>query len=161
MNLWTSSTDHPHRPGAHQQSRCPLSSFQNLNFATHIAKYFIWKIWGALRIHNLSHCDSVLVWESGSLRVWESWSSGVQEFGSLGVPESGSPGVLESRSLKPWIVTLPYRGNYFVWKCIEVRGTSISELWHYCRTHRVPTLLLLFSSFFFSSSFFFFSSFSH
>ena len=124
MNLWTSSTDHPHRPGAHQQSRCPLSSFQNLNFATHIAKYFIWKIWGALRIHNLSHCDSVLVWESGSLGVWESWSSGVLEFGSpgvreswssgvpesgsLGVPESGSPGVLESRSLKPWIVTLPH-----------------------------------------------------
>ena len=67
------------------------------NFATHIAKYFIWKIWGAPQIHNLSHWDSV--WESGSLGVRESWSSGVLELGSPGVRESQSPGVLESQSL--------------------------------------------------------------
>ena len=36
-----SSTDYLHRPGSHQQSLCPLSSFQKLNFATHIAKYII------------------------------------------------------------------------------------------------------------------------
>ena len=31
-------TDHPHRPGSHQQSCCPLSNFQKLNFVTHIAQ---------------------------------------------------------------------------------------------------------------------------
>ena len=30
--------DHPHRPGSHQQSCCPLSNFQKLNFVTHIAQ---------------------------------------------------------------------------------------------------------------------------
>ena len=34
------SSNHPHRPGSHQQSRCLLSSFQKLNFATHICQIF-------------------------------------------------------------------------------------------------------------------------
>ena len=32
--------DHPHRPGSHQQSCCPLSNFQKLNFVTHIGRLF-------------------------------------------------------------------------------------------------------------------------
>ena len=32
------AADHPHRPGSHQQSCCPLSNFQKLNFVTHIAQ---------------------------------------------------------------------------------------------------------------------------
>ena len=30
--------DHPHRPGSHQQSCCPLSNFKKLSFVTHIAQ---------------------------------------------------------------------------------------------------------------------------
>ena len=32
--------DHPHTPGSHQQSCCPLSNFQKLNFVTHIGRLF-------------------------------------------------------------------------------------------------------------------------
>ena len=35
--------DHPHRPGSHQQSHCPLSSFQKLNFAAHFDQIFYLK----------------------------------------------------------------------------------------------------------------------
>ena len=49
-----------------------------------LAKYFIWKIWGAPQQHNHSLHEIQGDWESRNMGVWE----------------SGSP--------QPWIVTLPW-----------------------------------------------------
>ena len=57
--------DHPHRPGSHQQSHCPLSSFQKLNFAAFIDQIFHLKVRRSPPKHNLSlpsNSHSHLLW---------------------------------------------------------------------------------------------------
>ena len=71
-------------PGSHQQSRCPLSSFQKLNFATHICQIFHLKnmrsypntqpftslVW--FRIKQSGGSLNSRIWWSLNLRIWES-----------------------------------------------------------------------------------------
>ena len=53
--------DHPHRPGSHQQSHCPLSSFQKLNFAAHFDQIFYLKHMRSPPKHNLSHTPEDII----------------------------------------------------------------------------------------------------